>query len=78
MAEDDDRLGVPSARMSVGWRVRPITGGTPRKLKALPDSRTPPKLSGENSPVSSTGSIDVAITSEKAGSAAISPHLRGM
>ena len=57
----------PSGRMSVGWMVRPITGGTPRKLKALPDKRTPLKLSGANSPVMSTVSIDVAITSANAG-----------
>jgi hypothetical protein len=56
--------------MSVGWMVRPATGGTPRKLKAVPDIRTPPKLSGANSPVMSTVSIDVAITSEKAGTSA--------
>ena len=59
----------------VGWIVRPMTGGTPRKLKALPDSRTPLKLSGANSPVISTVSIDVAITSEKAGSSASGSHL---
>ena len=47
--------------------VRPATGGTPRKLKALPESRMPPKLSGANSPVISTVSADVAITSAKAG-----------
>ena len=46
------------------------SGGTPRKLKALPDISTPLKLSGANSPVISTVSIDVAITSENAGSAA--------
>ena len=57
----------PSGRMSDGWMVRPTTGATPRKLKALPESRTPPKLSGANSPVMSTVSADVAITSEKAG-----------
>ncbi len=48
-----------------------MTGRTPRKLKALPVSSTPPKLSGGNSPVMSTVSIDVAITSANAGSAAI-------
>ena len=57
----------PSGRMSVGWIVRPTTGGTPRKLNALPDRRTPPKLSGANSPVMRTVSIDVAITSANAG-----------
>ena len=60
----------PSGRMSVGWIVRPATGGTPRKLNALPDSSTPPKLSGANSPVMSTVSIEVAITSENAGTSA--------
>ena len=45
-----------------------MTGATPRKLNALPDSRTPPKLSGVKSPLSRTVSYDVAITSENAGS----------
>ena len=66
----------PSGRMSDGWIVRPTTGGTPRKLKALPDSSTPPKLSGANSPVISTVSTDVAITSENAGSAGESTAAR--
>ena len=56
--------------MSVGWIVRPTTGGTPRKLNALPERRTPPKLSGANSPVMSTVSIEVAITSANAGTSA--------
>ena len=57
----------PSGRTSDGCSVRPTTGGTPRKLKALAVSSTPLKLSGAYSPVSSTGSIEVAMTSENAG-----------
>ncbi len=57
----------PSGRMSVGWMVRPVTGGTPRKLNAFPDIRTPRRLSGANSPDISTLSAEVAITSPNAG-----------
>ncbi len=49
--------------------VRPTTGGTPRKSKAFAVTSTPVRLSGENSPVSSTGATVVAITDEKAGDA---------
>ena len=59
----------PLARMSEGWMVRPTTGGTPRKLKAFAVTRTPVRLSGANSPVSSTGCTEVAITDANAGDA---------
>jgi hypothetical protein len=49
-----------------------MTGGTPRKLNALPLSRMPLTLSGGNSPVRSTGSKPVAMTCENAGTAASS------
>jgi hypothetical protein len=55
--------------MSEGWMVRPATGGTPRKLNAFAVTRTPVRLSGEYSPVSSTGCTEVAITDAKAGDA---------
>jgi hypothetical protein len=51
--------------------VRPISGGTPRNWKALPDIRTARTLSGANSPVSSMFPGAVAMTLEKAGSSAI-------
>src|SRR6266481_9501055 len=49
-----------------------MSGGTPRKLNALPESRIPLIVSGANSPVSNTLPGQVAITSEKADNFAIS------
>src|SRR5438067_13113036 len=54
-----------------------MSGGTPRKLNALPESRIPLIVSGANSPVSNTLPGQVAITSEKADNVAISRYSFG-
>src|SRR5437899_12926328 len=54
-----------------------MSGGTPRKLNALPESRIPLIVSGANSPVSNTLPGQVAITSEKADNVAISRYFFG-
>ena len=70
MTQHHDRFGI-AVRTNVGWLNRAAdNGGTPRKLNALPVISTPLKLSGANSPVIRTVSIDVAMTSENAGTAA--------
>src|SRR5205823_5112049 len=54
-----------------------MSGGTPRKLNALPESRTPLIGSGASSPVSNTLPGQVAITSEKADNVASSRYSFG-